>query len=468
MPNKRISDLNETKKLHSNYLDAFTSSAILYDNPADEEAFFVLARPKVQNEKIKFSRVKGSILDNVVYLTGDQYISGSKTFTDPCTFLSRTNVSEIIDKTLEGDISGNIFVGESGLFQQLGVGTPFFERKDEPEYTLDISGDACFLGDVTQTGNFSQSGDFLRIGESKQIGDTLIFGDKTITENLFAQENIFHYQDLDTFINFQEDSVSIEAGNTAKIHIDGSGDKTSLITSNKEHARLTESGRFSINNTTPMGELAVTGKSFIQDIFVFDESIQGFTRVYGGRSEKMSFKTQLLDGRDKQKILLPKQFHSKPIICATLENKNGGVIVPVFIENVTRNDFYVKVPTILTHRDYYLHTIALEPTFHDGVNSVYYESYPHVTCLDPATNRYNIQRFSTQVQEESDEVEIFFPFGFNEPPSVSVTIEGPNNIVPHAISSVNNNSYKIIFGTKVNQDYTIHTSSSKPGISRLG
>ena len=468
MPNKRISDLNETKKLHSHNLDAFSSSATLYEGEVDEETFFLLARPKVQNEKVKFKRIKGSLLDNALYLTGNQLISGSKTFANPCTFLSRTNVSEVIDKTPDGDISGNIFAGESGLFQNMGVGTPFFERIDDPDYTLDVSGDSCFIGDSTQTGKLVHSGDFLRIGESKQIGDTTIFGDKTITEDLYAKENIFHYQDLDTSINFEEDLVSVEAGGSTKIEIENSGNQILFHTSQQEQARLTESGKFAINNSSPMGELAVTGKTFIQDIFVFDESIQDFTKVYGGRSENMSFKTQLLDGRDKQKILLPKQFHSKPIICATLENKNGGVIMPICIENVTRNDFDVKLGSILTNRDYYLHTVALEPTFHDGINSVYYENYPNVTCRDSATHRYNMQRFSTQVQEESDEVEVFFPFGFNETPSVSVTIEGPNNIVPYAISSVNNNSYKIIFGITVNQDYTIHTFSSKPGFTRLG
>jgi hypothetical protein len=468
MPNKRISDLNETKKLYNYNTEGFRSSAKLYDNPSDEESFLLLARTKIQNEKVKFKRIKGSLLDNALYLTGKQLVSGSKTFANSCTFLSRTNVSEIIDKTLNGDISGNIFVGESGLFQNMGIGKSFSERSDEPEYTLDISGDSCFFGDLTQTGDFFQSGDFLRIGESKQIGDTVIFGDKTVTENIYAKENIFHYQDLDTFINFQKESTSIQAGDDARIEIQNSGNQIIFDTSNQEQVRLTESGRLAINNADPLGQLSVTGKTFIQDIFVFDEATQAFTRVYGGRSENISFKTQLLDGADKQNILLPKQFHSKPIISAVLENKNGGVIIPICIENVTKNDFDIKLGSILTSRDYYLHTIALEPTFHDGVNSVHYENYPNVTCLDPANNRYNIQRFSTQVQEESDEVQIFFPFGFKETPSVSVTIEGPNNIVPYTISSVNNDSYKIIFGTKVNQNYTIHTFSSKPGFTRLG
>lgn len=467
MPNKRISDLNQTKKLYSSNNDGFLSSAVIRENKEDEETMLLLARPKIRNEYMQHKNLRGSLLDNALYLTGQQYVSGAKTFANPCTFLSRTNVSEIIDSTLPGDISGNIFVGESGLLQNMGVGKCFFERVEEPEYTLDISGDSCFLGDSTQTGDFVQSGDFLRIGESKQIGNTLIFGDKTITENIHTEENIFHYQDLDTFINFQEKSTSIQTADDARIELENSGRQITFDTSNEEQVRLTESGRLAINNTDPMGDLAVTGKIFIQDIFIYDQKTEDFTRVYGGRSENMSFTTQLLEGRDKQKILLPKQFHSKPIICATLENKKGGALTPIFIENVTKNDFYIKLGSTLTHRDYFLHTIALEPTVTDGVNAIHYQNYPHITCRDSAVLTSK-QRFSTQVQEITDEVEIFFPFTYNKTPSVHVTIEGPNNIVPYAISSVNNSSYKIIFGTKVNQNYTIHTFSSEPDFSKLG
>ena len=151
MPNKRISDLSEREILFSDSaVEPFPSSARIEEpSIGDRNTFFLLARPKIRNEKISYSNLKSSILDNSVYLTGQQLISGSKTFSEPCTFLSRINVNEAIDITETGDISGNIFVGDSGLYQNLGVGRNFFERDAGADDTLDISGDSCFLGDLS-------------------------------------------------------------------------------------------------------------------------------------------------------------------------------------------------------------------------------------------------------------------------------------------------------------------------------
>ncbi len=164
---------------------------------------------------------------------------------------------------------------------------------------------------------------------------------------------------------------------------------------------------------------------------------------------------------------MPKTFKDRPIISLTLEDKRNGVIIPTVIENIKPYEFTVKLPAITKHNDHFLHTTALSPSVKSDVGAVHYDKYPYITCSDNAVLRHDIQRFYTQVQEETDEVEIFFPFGFADAPVVNVTIEGPNNIVPYAISSVNNSSYKIIFGTTVDQNYTIHTFSSVAGEKRL-
>lgn len=95
----------------------------------DHEALLLVARSGSHNEKISYANLKNSLLDNVVFLTGDQLISGKKTFADVTTFLSRTNINEIIDITETGDISGNVFVGETGLFQKAGIGDHFTRRE---------------------------------------------------------------------------------------------------------------------------------------------------------------------------------------------------------------------------------------------------------------------------------------------------------------------------------------------------
>lgn len=473
MPNKRISDLEERKVLYSDSAaEPFPRQASLNEPELDDHStMFLLARPKVQNETISYPDLKTTILDNSLYLTGKQLISGSKTFTDVCTFLSRTNINEVIDSTFTGDISGNIFVGESGLLQNLKLGTDFFERKNDlSSYTVHTSGDSCFLGDITLTGDCLQEGDFLRIGDSHQIGFAHISGHKRITENLYAQQNIFCLYDSDTFIKLKNEQMDFEAGANTRLNlIDDEDDRIVFYTNNEEQMRLYKNPYLAINNTDPIGELSVTGKAFIQDIFTYDHVSKKFNRVYGGDDENVYFKTKLRKGKSQYKINLPKTFKLKPVMSVMLEHTKGGVIIPLIISNITRHDFLVDFAKEIEDDNYILHTMALSTSIQSGVSSTHYDHYPHVVCSDNAAGRHHSQRFYTPIQETLDTVEITFPFDYYEDtPSVSVTIEGPNNIVPHAISSVNNRSYKIIFGTQVDSRYTIHTFSSIEGTKKLG
>lgn len=473
MPNKRISDLEERKVLYSDSAaEPFPHQASLNEPELDDHStMFLLARPKVQNETISYPDLKTTILDNSLYLTGKQLISGSKTFTDVCTFLSRTNINEVIDSTFTGDISGNIFVGESGLLQNLKLGTDFFERKNDlSSYTVHTSGDSCFLGDITLTGDCLQEGDFLRIGDSHQIGFAHISGHKRITENLYAQQNIFCLYDSDTFIKLKNEQMDFEAGANTRLNlIDDEDDRIVFYTNNEEQMRLYKNPYLAINNTDPIGELSVTGKAFIQDIFTYDHVSKKFNRVYGGDDENVYFKTKLRKGKSQYKINLPKTFKLKPVMSVMLEHTKGGVIIPLIISNITRHDFLVDFAKEIEDDNYILHTMALSTSIQSGVSSTHYDHYPHVVCSDNAAGRHHSQRFYTPIQETLDTVEITFPFDYyQDTPSVSVTIEGPNNIVPHAISSVNNRSYKIIFGTQVDSRYTIHTFSSIEGTKKLG
>lgn len=574
MPNKRISDLPERQTLFSDSSpEPFPSFArATTPSTGDQNSFLLIARPKVRNEKISFADFRSSILDHVVYLTGEQLISGQKTFSDPCTFLSRTNINEAIDITETGDISGNIFVGDSGLYQNLGVGSNFFERDSGADDTLDISGDSCFLGDITQTGNRRQLGNLFQIGDislsgdyfitgnsfytgninqignalqegfyyqvgndviigdtsiigniyntgdcifigdtfrsgdtnlvgdykitgnSKifgdtvqfgdvqltgnftQTGDTYIQGDETITGNIYLGEYLYHRDDTDTFMRLTDDNIELSAGSETKIELkENNNDSIIFSTSGVEQMRLTQEGFLSINSPEPIGELSVSGKAFTQDGFIFDDPDKKFYRIFGGDDETVAFKTSLTNnlsdssqvGQDEYKINFPKTFKTHPVVSVNLEHGSGGIIPPLIITDVTQHDFVVKFGAPLLDEEYFLYTTALSPSILNEVNGIYYEEYPHVTCADNAQNRHGIQRFYTRLQKDSDEHEIFFPFGYQDTPAVTLTLEGPNKIIPYAISSVNNNSYTIIFGTNVNQDYTVHTFSSFEGTKRL-
>ena len=179
MANKRISDLTEIHSLTVDEKNRPFSSSAAPAYETDSEAFFLLARSGSHNEKISFKNLKSSLTDNVLYLTGNQLASGHKTFADECTFLSKTNINRIIDITQTGDISGNIFVGESGLFEQLGVGPKFFQRESKVSETLEIDGDSFFHGSVEITGDLLRDGPEHHIeGNSEYIGNIEFIGDE--------------------------------------------------------------------------------------------------------------------------------------------------------------------------------------------------------------------------------------------------------------------------------------------------
>ena len=119
----RISNFTQMRTLLSDGLQPFPHQAIINESGnKDDDVLFLISESGSHNEKIKYKNLKKSILDNSVLLTGNQLISGEKTFADICTFESTIFINEIVDITHTGDISGNIFVGESGLFDKIGIG----------------------------------------------------------------------------------------------------------------------------------------------------------------------------------------------------------------------------------------------------------------------------------------------------------------------------------------------------------
>ena len=70
MANYKISDLTEKLVLDSDGAGA----------GADDNALMLLARSGSHNEKIKYINFKKTLTDHCVYVTGDQTVSGKKTF----------------------------------------------------------------------------------------------------------------------------------------------------------------------------------------------------------------------------------------------------------------------------------------------------------------------------------------------------------------------------------------------------
>jgi hypothetical protein len=536
MPNKRISELNERTSLRSDSpLDRFGDSALEYPaGSINDDLYFLIAREKVSNEKVKYRSLKSSILDTALCLTGKQLISGNKTFSDPCTFSSRSSINQILDTTQTGDISGNIFVGESGLFQNMGIGTPFFNRSDSPDYTLDVIGDSCFIGDATMTGDFRiegnsltigdiflsgdlrQTGDYYalgnyyRIGDSRlsgdtyqtgdlyrkgdtnltgdvfqtgnsvlvgntlrsgqinlignanitgntfaigdiyrsgdsfqngdhtQTGDVKIYGDETVTEDIYLGEYLYHLDDKDTHLQFEDDQLKLQAGGDVKIILEqDESHAVKFLTSGEEQVQINKQGFVAINNTAPIGELSVTGDSYLECAFTTGQDGQ-WERILGGSDEVVSFVTPILGGQDSYKIEFPKTFGEPPAITVSLENDFGGPIVPYIVSGLNNFEYNINFGATLLNDGYKIHTSA-RPI---GQSSV------HKTTT---------QSFVTDIVAGEDIYEIFYPNPFHATPSVSMVIESDSINHGYFISGINTESYNIVFTSNTNNDCKIHT-----------
>jgi len=733
----RVSNLPEILSLSSDQVaDPFPHQAKLapYNN-ADDDALLLITRSGSHNEQIKFRNFKKSVLENSVYLTGNQLISGEKTFADTCTFESTIYINEIIDITQTGDISGNIFVGESGLFEKIGIGLDFTDRrivKDtfsaypnrsgedysfsfgggidpntysgaldfsggsqpnletttssysiyepsgyynstiplsqqnwntgtsldghslspsdlhremggawlqvdfdkpfnykgfsihraslgnsaekakvlasedgldwttihrvtgltsgdyqdplspssfflnnyhpqpyskyrlvaekvisgnkweinhfsfsgveffdhvhtvNPLYTLHVSGDSCFLGDITNTGYHRQEGDFYRVGDSDfsgdysitgdstrvgdvrmegdyrltgdftqtgysnrygdqlvigdithtgyhrqkgdfyrigesnfvgdfsvtgdslmvgdvktegnyyltgdftQTGNSTIFGDERVTGDVHIGEYIYHYQDEDTFIKLDEDQISLTAGGDSEILISESdSDFISFSTSGEEQMRIDNSGFVGINTVDTLGELSVTGSSYLEKAYTTGEDGR-WERIFGGSDEVVSFVASLNKGSDNFYLDFPKTFGEKPALTLSLENSQGGPIVPYMISDLNEFRFAVNFGSELQNDNYKLHVNA-RPT---GQSSA---------------NKTTTQSFATDIPEGVDSFEVQYPCSFHAIPSISTVIESEGIMIPYLVSGVSRDSYHIILSSLSKSGSRIHT-----------
>ena len=459
MPNQRISELPESGPL---YFNDVSFNSVYTENTeigSSSDWFLMTARPKVSNEKISFPNFHRSVLSDAVYLNGSQTISGQKIFADKCYITKRANVTSIQDPTSSGAFSGIGFVGTTGLFENLLVGTG---DSTEPDCQVTIFDSALFEGDLKIDGTISFPGEFntinfntlnLHVISGTQIingvsstgassfshdvnvsSDATIDGEISTSGDLSVHENIFsnHNQHL----QFTDDHIQIT--NNANNFID--------ITDNnikyKQIINVNESNVVNLSNTTPSGVFHVDGTGYVQNINALNNGT--YRQFFGGDDESMVFKSQLQSGYREFTIDLPKTFLETPIISPNLQHVSGGFIVPYIISDVTNKDYKIKFGGDTNNHDFVLHTTAMSPS--SGQYS---------------TNKNGIQRFHTEIPSGTTSQQIDFPQSHNLKPTVSIAIEAQNEIIPHTISGVNTNNYTIFLATESTEDYILHTISTE-------
>ena len=471
MKDNRISSLPEVSALYAN-IPSFSLSPTVATQ-FDDNALFLVTKSGIGNEKITYKNLKSSIVGNCVSLTGNQIISGQKIFADPCTFEDTVFIHEVVDITKTGDISGNIFVANTGLFENIGVGAEFVDKSVEPEYNLHVIGDSFFQGDINATGNISFLGDVaiqgasieggnlsitgnsffkagtLTIGDAHlsgnlyQTGNSFIDGNVSVTEDVFVGEKIIHEGDEDTFIHFTDDRIALQAGNESKIILEETEDDfISFETQGIERMRLNNQGFLSINSQEALGELSVTGEAYIENLYITDANGEWVKVAPIPQDESVSFSTTLPQGQSQYKIDFPKTFGSAPAISTSIINSEGGAIVPHIISGVSEDAYYINFGSALQSDDYSVNTFARATGF-------------------SSSSKTKILSFTNFLPEGDKIFNIPFSPPFNSTPSVSISIQANSEIIPYMLSGVTKDSYSIVFGSEISENYTIHTHASR-------
>jgi hypothetical protein len=392
-----------------------------------------------------------------MYLSEDQLVSGQKTFVDKCHISKRVNVHSIIDPTPSGDISGHGFVGTTGLFSNIIAGTGSSGVDD-----LSIYGDALFEnnliigGTIVFPGLFEASGDFSSLdlsvsGEAlvnqgiSVLGGQSLFQDVEILENLkadqlsvsdilYADENILSSAGLS--LNMQDDEIKFLSGQHSYIKINESGINL------KDDIRVSGNNFFNLSNELPSGDLYVRGDIYSETIHALNSGT--YRKFYPGDDESMVFKSRLLSGAKEFVVSLPKTFHDNPIINVNLQHISGEFIIPYLISDSTTYEYKIKFGTNINDDNFNLHTTVMSPSSGEF-----------------SSNKKGFQRFKTALPSGVSSQLISFPNPHQVNPTVSICLEGNEEIIPYTISGVNKDNYHIILGTETSEDYVIHTISTE-------
>jgi len=423
----RISTLPELTALYStiNVLDSVDSS--LAD--ADADVLFLITKSGQKNEKITFKNLKSSLVGNTVSLTGAQTISGEKTFADICTFEDTVFLNEVIDTTYEGDISGYTFLGESGVFEKLGIGSGFADKTRTPEYALHVEGDTFIQGefrvlggiefdgglqldDITVSGNLSVSGSGvfdsgLHVngganfsGSIDILGTGNFDGDLNVTGDTYIGNKILHTDDEDTYIQFSDNQVAIKATGSSVVV----GESIEFSVSGDKKLVLDSDGRLLINSDAALGQLSMSGSAYVEELYITGQNGGWEKLTPRGYDEAVHFSTNLIAGEDVYEIDFPKTFGSKPVVHATLNNDGGGEVVAFNIKNKTNSSYFISFSQPLSNDNYSVETQA-------------------TTSSEYSLHQTLTQSFTKDITQGQESYTIQFPNPFLKKPTVSATLE---------------------------------------------
>lgn len=465
MPNRRISELDASGPL---YFEDVPFNTYYTESPEagnTDDWFLMTAREKVSNEKISIPNFHRSIINDAVYLKGDQKISGQKIFKDKCYITKRANIHSIQDLSEDGPISGHTLAGKTGLFQDVILGTgsgisgscdiavygsAVFEDKLKISNSISFPGQFTTSSDFTAididvyesaaiTQGFSATGGF-ETSANLNVSNNVSIDQITQCDDLYIQQNInsSHNQTL----SFAPDHIQFTSGTDNYIDITDDNIKF------KEIINVNRDNFINISSSTPSGAIYVEKTGYIENIHALNNGT--YRKLFGGDDESMVFKSQLISGFDTFTISLPKTFLETPVISASLQHLEGGEIIPYILSDVDKREFKVKFGSNINDNNFVLHSTVMPPS--SGKFS---------------SNKKGFQRFKTTIPSGTNQQIIAYPEAHSTLPVINMEIEAQNEIIPYAISGVNTTNYTIIFSSNTQEDYILHTISTDHSNQRI-
>jgi hypothetical protein len=438
---------------------------------SDEDALFLIAKSGVENQKITFKNLKGSILGNSVLLTGNQTISGEKTFADVCTFQDTVFLHEVIDTTIEGDVSGYVFLGTSAAFEKIGIGDKFKDSDIEPEYDLQIEKDVLISGDLKVDGSTSLNGDLtlrnlevtgnmnvdgkgefqgdlvvdnnLNIDKDLQVsGSGIIDNNLHVSGDLLVENKIINTTNENINISFKDNELILNSNNSS---INISDQEVSFKANNNSVFKINQDGNVLINSDTDLGMFNVSGEAYIDSLY--SQSSDGaWTKLLPEtQDQSVYFSTPLSQGKDEQLIEFPKTFGSTPNIQNSVEIRGAAEPILVNFSGVQTDSFTVYFNKVLESDSYVLHTQASVGTAH-------------------SINQTTSQSFTSDLAAGETSYTIEYPTSFSSKPFVSVNLEivsGPNNYPVFGINNISETSFDLSFSAATTAQYKAHIIASR-------
>jgi len=263
---------------------------------------------------------------------------------------------------------------------------------------------------------------------SKTFVEECVFDGGLNVDSYTVEDYIYHKDDLDTYIQFQDNKINLSANEEVNINVSG---KTLSINNN---------GSVAINSEDYLGALTVSGSAYFDNVYVKGD-LGEYSQISDFAESSVNFSESIAAGNTEYNINFPKTFQSNPAVSVSLESSSGPAI-PYRISNVSAFDYTINFDTQIPNASYKIHTIA-KPT---GTSS--FRQTKTLSMIKDLT--VGQSTFSFDYTE-----------AFVAPPALSLSLESDSFSIPFLIKSNTTSSFSIEFASNIPEAAKLHIHATR-------